>query len=239
MIVKGTRQLGSFRRGINLYIPKNIATPELPIPLNGLKLWLKADAGVSLSGSNVTAWADQSGQNNNLSVTTTNPVFENNVINGKPAIKFDGGRLDGTNIVTAKTIYAVIKTLASQPSQYAAILEATGGSLYSAVLGNTWGSYFSIEIPANTTISANTAAVIASISNDGISYEFRLNGQNNLTESDGEGFVSRSALYIGNDGSTGQPANVYVSEIIIYDNLISAEDITKIENYLNSKYAIY
>jgi hypothetical protein len=239
MIVKGTRQLGSFSRGINLYIPKNIATPELPIPLNGLKLWLKADAGVSLSGSNVTAWADQSGQNNNLSVTTTNPVFENNVINGKPAIKFDGGRLDGTDIVTAKTIYAVIKTLSFSPSQYAAIVECTGGSLYSAISGNEWGSYFNLEISASNTLATSTSAIIASLSDNGIQYFFRKNGSQIRTGTNGDGFYSRSALYIGNDGSTGQPANVYVSEIIIYDNLISAEDITKIENYLNSKYAIY
>jgi hypothetical protein len=215
------------------------APPFSPTDIAGLKLWLKADAGVTLSGSNVISWADQSGQGNNLSSQTGNSVLEQNIINNKPAIKFDSGRLTGTDIVTAKTIYAVIKTLASQPSQYAAILEATGGGLYSAISENTWGSYFNTERPANTIISANTAAVIASISNDGISYEFRLNGQNDLTQSDGGGFLSRSDLYIGNDGSQGQQANVYIAEIIVYDSAISGTNIANIETYLNGRYAIY
>jgi len=30
MIVKGTRQLGNFKRGINIYVPKRISTPPAP-----------------------------------------------------------------------------------------------------------------------------------------------------------------------------------------------------------------
>ena len=35
--------------------------------ISGLELWFKADAGVTTSGSDVTAWADQSGNGNNVS----------------------------------------------------------------------------------------------------------------------------------------------------------------------------
>ena len=36
-----------------------------PSQLSGLKLWLKADTGVTVDGSgNVSSWADQSGNNN-------------------------------------------------------------------------------------------------------------------------------------------------------------------------------
>lgn len=36
MIVKGTKQLGNFKRGINIYVPKRISTPLAPsgIPLS-------------------------------------------------------------------------------------------------------------------------------------------------------------------------------------------------------------
>ena len=30
MIVKGTKQLGNFKRGINIYVPKRISTPPAP-----------------------------------------------------------------------------------------------------------------------------------------------------------------------------------------------------------------
>jgi len=64
-----------------------------------LTLWLKSDAGVTLSGTNVTAWADQSGNNKNalpeaynpsINVANSNPTFASNVVNGKPALYFDG-----------------------------------------------------------------------------------------------------------------------------------------------------
>ena len=65
---------------------------SVPIPLANLKLWLKADAGITLNGSNVSAWADQSGNNNNASqsVAIRQPVFVANSQNGLPAIVFDG-----------------------------------------------------------------------------------------------------------------------------------------------------
>ena len=34
------------------------------IPLSGLQLWLKADYGVTLNGSTVSQWIDQSGNGN-------------------------------------------------------------------------------------------------------------------------------------------------------------------------------
>ena len=61
------------------------------IPQSGLSLWLKADAGVTLSGSDVTAWADQSGNGFNANgnvVDGVNPTFVSNVKNGKPILRF-------------------------------------------------------------------------------------------------------------------------------------------------------
>lgn len=187
----------------------------------------------------VTAWADQSDEENNLSIEDGSPVLEQDVINGKPAIKFNSGRLVGNDIVTAKTIYAVVRTLNYQPYAYAAILEVTGGSLYSAVSSHAWGSYFNGEYAANTAISENTSAIIASLSDDGENYTFRLNGQIDKSDSDGGGFYSRSDLYVGSDSSGGQQANVYISEILVFDDVIGAEDIANLETYLNDKYAIY
>ncbi|TGD73950.1 PKD domain-containing protein [Mangrovimicrobium sediminis] len=59
------------------------------IPVNGLALLLEADTGVSLSGSTVTGWADQSGNGNDL-VSNGDPVVANATPNGAPAIDFDG-----------------------------------------------------------------------------------------------------------------------------------------------------
>lgn len=214
--------------------------PFSPANITGLALWLKPDAGLNSTGGVVTQWTDQSGAGNNFSQDMDYLAnVESGVINGYSAVLFEGGRLNGSSdIVTGKTIYAVVKALGTQPSQYAAILECTGGGLYSAILDNEWGSYFNTEIQSYNSLATNTPAIIATLSDDGEEYEFSKNGSSVLSGSNGQGFFSRSASYLGNDGSGTQPANVYISEIIVYDNVPSPANIALLETYLLTKYDI-
>src|ERR1035441_10988899 len=59
-----------------------------------LQLWLKSDTGVVLNDTTVSRWIDQSGNGNDAIELTKSrqPVLADNVINGKPAIRFDGDR---------------------------------------------------------------------------------------------------------------------------------------------------
>lgn len=182
---------------------------------------------------------DQSGNSNNLIYSYGVPDISLNILNFKPAFYFFGGRLEATDIVTAKTIYSVIKLGEVSPSGYMNILEATGGGLYTSINNSEWGSYFSDFIGSGEQLLTNSAYIISTISDDGETYKFRSNGSQIKTASDGNGFYTRSALYFGNDSSAGQPANCYVAEALVYDTAISDEDAGKLENYLNQKYAIY
>lgn len=74
----------------------DVVTPDAP-PSSGMKLWLKADAGVTKDGSNVVStWADQSGLGNDVSQTTASncPLWVDSTLNSKPVIRFVG---DGTS----------------------------------------------------------------------------------------------------------------------------------------------
>jgi Bacterial Ig domain/Concanavalin A-like lectin/glucanases superfamily len=68
------------------------STPTSPV-LTGLRVWLKADAGVTtnLSGG-ITTWTDQSGNGNDAVQTTDTfaPLFVPNAVNGKPVLRFNG-----------------------------------------------------------------------------------------------------------------------------------------------------
>ena len=78
-----------------------------PANLSGLSLWLRSDAGVTLSASNVTAWTDQSGNGFNAIgnvVDGVNPTFVSNVKNGKPILRF-GNNNDATVLRTAQTTF--------------------------------------------------------------------------------------------------------------------------------------
>ena len=61
------------------------------IPKENLALWLKADKGVILSGTNVKVWQDQSGHNFHATTTSvTAPQFIANELNGLPVMRFNG-----------------------------------------------------------------------------------------------------------------------------------------------------
>jgi hypothetical protein len=47
-----------------------------PASLNGSDLMLEADAGITLNGSNVAAWADQSGSGNHFTHATLQPAYQ-------------------------------------------------------------------------------------------------------------------------------------------------------------------
>src|SRR5262245_14357196 len=54
---------------------------------SGLVLHLSADAGVTTSGSDVTAWADQSGQGHSSSSVESAPQLIPGALNGKPVVR--------------------------------------------------------------------------------------------------------------------------------------------------------
>jgi hypothetical protein len=63
-----------------------------PRALGGrLALWLDASLGVTLAGSKVSGWSDQSGQGNHAAQVTDarRPTVEPNAISGRPGIKFN------------------------------------------------------------------------------------------------------------------------------------------------------
>ena len=59
---------------------------------DGLVVWLKADEGVSTSGTDVTAWTDKSGRSNDGDPEASTPTFvsSNSAMNNQPTIQFDG-----------------------------------------------------------------------------------------------------------------------------------------------------
>jgi PKD repeat protein len=93
-----------------------------PDTYNGLELWLKSDAGITLDGNNVLLWEDQSGNNNDASVFagSLRPSWVPDVLNGYPAIRFDGSNdfLDFPEINNIRTVFWVIKEDPTADSVY-------------------------------------------------------------------------------------------------------------------------
>jgi hypothetical protein len=78
--------------GVTLYFLAAQLATATTVPTQDLKLWLSADAGVTLNSGYISAWADQSGNGTNATQPdpNTQPTFLANAVNGRPALKFDG-----------------------------------------------------------------------------------------------------------------------------------------------------
>ncbi len=141
-----------------------------PQKLPGLLLWLRADQGVTLSGSNVTSWSDISGNGNGVSQGTgaNQPVFNATGLNGCPAIDFTGSKwLENTvnNLVAANSAYSVLAVAKNgsgalftirRTTTYAASMFYTGTTY---VHGDGVNGYANVTVSPTTTItqSATTA----------------------------------------------------------------------------------
>jgi len=237
--------------------------PFSPGNLSGLSLWLKADAGVTLSGSNVTAWADQSGNGNNASANSgEEPTFVSSFSNSKPAIEFSGisqvmqiadansldflatssfivlkylGQGTGNNIVYVKNANNGSPT---DPAMYGLVAKTAGGGVVSFSM-NVGGW---VDYPTSIDIT-NSDPKILSMIYDGTDQNVYSNGGFSDTFSIGGNIAtSTGLLQIGGYNQSFDAAEYFngqIAEIIMYNRAVTTPERQQVEAYLNTKYAIY
>jgi len=247
----------------------NVAAPFSPTDLSGLSLWLKANAGVTLSGSNVTAWTDQSGNGNNASVNNGAPLFENNVINNNPAIFFDGASTLITEEflpiikTTPITMFAVIKANRDSVRQNGDdarwLMNVTDNGDY--IFGFNFGPYGGSPITASLMAGdsydfedviqdsqqfGKPEVALCCGTNNGTTITFYKNGSSKgilatspYSSSSNYGSFGIGAQITPNEGNPIIQAVCYVAEVIIYNRSITTSERQQVESYLNTKYAIY
>jgi hypothetical protein len=227
-----------------------------PIPESGLALWLKADSGVTTSGSNVAAWADQSGNNRNATPIDYSPQYVSSAINNKPAIQFSD---DEQRVLSfshtgfyPKTIF-VVGTV-SVDNAYRTMV----GGNSEGILGNYYlQTRTDITQPAFTLSNTDELAYVAYANSLALNTPYLLGGYSDFVAGVyafkngvvGSGEIAADQLqrtltagYVGGGYYDGNPAdywNGYIAEVIIYNRVLTTIERQQVEGYLNAKYAIY
>jgi len=234
----------------------NVASSFTPASLSGLSLWLSADTGVTLSGSNVTAWADQSGNGKNMTSDIA-PTFVSNAKNGKPALSFDGNRMTGLGIFTgldSRTFFVVYytdnaesvsNTICGQNNLSASVagtffmMQARNDFLNSSPYLAGYNEDLSGPAYANNVWNIATAdynGIIANLYANGSlvnSGELALNTYNS-----GNCFTI-GCFYDPIESSYLELFAGKLCEIIAYNRVLTSTERYQVESYLNTKYAIY
>jgi hypothetical protein len=230
-----------------------------PVPTTGLKLWLKADAGVSLSGSTVSQWADQSGIGANATQATTDlqPVLVNGAVNGKPALKFDGTNdyltfTLPTNGLTGATVILVSQSDIDYNGDWNGVLRAplffneTAGwgslhlSPFQKIVRWRFGTGQANNLPSYTRPSAVTGFSISTAVKDGAVETLYVNGSQALQQPGKlttiTGVNSTGNLGRGYDNNTYFPGQI--AEVLIYNRALIDSERQQVEQYLNQKYLV-
>jgi hypothetical protein len=222
-------------------------------PGSGLRFWVRADAGVT-TGATFT-WADQSGNNDNVSISTAGlqPQLVTNVINGLPVVRFSGGqRLESAatafNFGTGDLTWFHVSSLSGAVSgkhQVFGTLQ-NGGTFsgitagYGSAGNQAYGMFrqatdnFIVD-PTPVTFNAFNILDARRLS---AAVTINLNGgmvaSGTSTDSLGGGTMTVGAERTG--GAEFMLGDI--AEILVYNGALSDADRTAVESYLSGRYAI-
>lgn len=246
---------------LNTYLAtRSISTAfSVPIDIPNATTWFRADLGMTLSGSDVSTWADQSmaGIAPTMTPLNASPQYEASGINGLPDLTFDGmtQSLVGTSSIlgtTAITLFGIFKT-SSTTTQF--IWGMQYNDYHYSIFINTDvghpGQLFFFDGAAHSIISPASVA-------DGLPHVFIAtydsgtgdmnlyidNGITPVATGTGSGVIGNGVADLNAIGSsTGASANDRIfngsiAEVGSYSVAIGSSDIIALMNYLKDRAGI-
>lgn len=228
------------------------------VPTGGMRLWLKADAGVTRDGSGlVSAWADQSGAGNSL--VQDNPPYRpsavDNVINGRPIVRFAGhsqALQSGGQVVSGPTAFSCFAALKfnSVPDGTYQYLWWNGGNTASSGYGAWISSFKKIRSGwggSNYYVGATSVVVpgdwyrVSTVFAGGTgsnNHQMWINGTSIGTSTNTASNMTGGVFSVGNYGpDASQGFYGDIAEMIIYSRALSDTERLAVENYLGSRWA--
>ena len=227
---------------------------------SAVELWLKADAGVSVNGANVTQWADQSGNGRNHNATANFPTFNQStyLMNFRPSIDFRGGtqKLIGPEhfINAARSYYVIyVSQQTASTTSIATIYAFNGGrnnnmGWYGGALGfNIAGTATGNRYVHQGTGSLFAINAVSLPNSTAVAQRSYMNGVINTTAAGTNRALAATtgASVVGSSVSTTAATLLFngnIQEIIVLSGAsgqhIPQGDLDKVNSYLATKYAI-
>ncbi|MDD4870920.1 MAG: DUF2341 domain-containing protein, partial [Kiritimatiellae bacterium] len=215
---------------------------------SGLALWLKADVGVFSNTTQVTNWQDQSGWGRDANGSLGDPVAIANVLGGKPVIRFDGNDALYTTYnfdsLQQYTVFSVARY--TGPDTYGRIIASYSGRNW--FMGYYGGGdecfYAQGWMHRGGTANTNWHIHAGTMNNDANPKgDFWKDGSyimmgSRTGSSDNDYKPGRLELGGYNGSSLNEMAKGDVAEVIIYDRVLTSNEINQVGGYLSQKYRL-
>lgn len=225
-----------------------------PLSISGLKAWWDAsDSSTITIATGVSQWNDKSGNSRNATQGTggAQPTVQTAAQNGKNGIRFDGTD-DVLNFTTETlpsfTTFLVHNTISGKNTGVFSwrVAGQAGFELYNVSYASTFTSNCiiyngSAEITPTQKDTAGEAYPTATrLYSWNSNYVYRKNGSVTGTTTGTFSMGNKANGLIGR-AYTGGGAyyNADIFEVLVYDSVLTDAQKEQVENYLNSKWALY
>ncbi len=221
-----------------------------------LVLRLESD-NVTTSGSNVTAWPDQSGQANDLTAVDAPQLVSGLTPNGQPAIAFDGTddrlqRIHATDPLNGfpdgdddRTMFVVVR-YESDGWGGTAYGNDNGGQAFGLVLNGNgdltvqrWASDYQTSINGNGIGWLVQSAVLSTDGSDKVLRHYQDGGlidDIDPVPSTRPFNTNLVRMVVGAEIDNAPHLDMDVAAILLYDGALNATDRDAVESYLQNKY---
>lgn len=227
-----------------------------PTDIDDLWIWLDANVGVT-GTTTVTAWADQSGNGNNVAATSgQEPEKISSAINSLPAISSYGlgakmqTSVNMPDLSAGGTVFVVGKqSLDDGATNFdaggvfvgagsAVNMEMRRGTLSSGGAVSLRGAIDAATYAQTTPLIEEDTFYSLRLVNDGTTNKVAVNnGTEGTATADGTGYLATPFSIFKTLG--GAQGNKQIAEIILYTRELTAGEIAAVETYLNEKYDLY
>jgi len=229
------------------YVSVGYPSSFLPTSLSGLQWWLRADLGVTLVSGKVSAWADQSGigdANRNATQSTAGqrPTYNasDSSFNNQATLSFsnaaDSSLQTGTWSPSISDPYTLFVVGSDTNDGNEEFMLAVSGTFRSLLLI----SNYIIEGNADlfSTTARNTSNHIFVLEINNTASTIRINQVTPQATGTIAGHFAMTTCTVGAYITTGFSLQGKLAEIALVDHILSAGDMSKMLNYLGSRYNI-
>jgi hypothetical protein len=248
-------------------VPAPVQAQNLIIT-NSLSLWLRADAGATVGGGTVSAWADQSGHGFNGAAPSAaaEPTYvaSDPLINNKPALRFDGSNdrfhnttFDALTNTTGYTAYYLARPDSLTPNQFvfmsvddfsrSATYQIFGDTAYIYAGGDaqSGNSYGGIPLPGSYILDYTLVEVVydGTQSTDATRLQVFTNAVaatfNFLNPIPSSILSTLSGYTVGAREPSGDTVfDGDLAEVLVFDRTLTAAERLGVRSYLGDKYDI-
>jgi hypothetical protein len=223
-----------------------IAREFMPTDIPNCQLWVRADRGVSRDGSNlVDTWSDQSGNGRHFSEATNKPLWVSALVNGHPAIRFDGTNdklATGDFAVSAPYhTFIVHKNLTTTDLDCLAYFDNDTASTTPFRLAMTSGSGLRMDGNGNSGASISidtTNFILVGAYLNGTSSYLKKNNDANATSGGSIGTLATDGMVLCARHSD-RFHSAEIAEVILFSGEVTGADFTRLQAYFKNRYGLW